>query len=120
MSPLNILIAVLLYGIVGIGCFVFLSATLMAHPLFPFQMENLDWTKAWLIMTVADYYGGVLPLCGIVLASEPNRIVAIAWATGILLLGSPCACGWMVWRLVLHQTIRMHDADTLAVAELTD
>lgn len=118
LSPLAVLGAVLFYGIVCVCCFLFLSATLMAHPLFPFQLQNPDWTKAWLIMTVVDYYGGVIPLCGVVLASEPNRIVAIAWATAILLLGSPFACAWIISRLALHQTLRMHDSETLVLAEL--
>jgi hypothetical protein len=106
-----------LYGVVGVGSFLYLSTTLVAQPLFPFKMHSLDWTKAWMIMAVVDYYQGALPLCGVVLASELNRIVAFAWITGILLVGSPFSCAWIVWRLAQHQTLRMHDAKTLLLAD---
>jgi len=118
MSSASLLTAVLFYGVLGVGCFLYLSSVLMTQPLFPFQMQNLAWTQEWLLMTVLDYYGGVLPLCGIVLASEGNRIVALAWVVAILLLGSPFACAWVVWRLLKHQTLRMMDAETLVLSEL--
>ena len=118
MTPVGLLATILFFGTLGIGCFLFLSLTLMHQPLFPFQMDNLKWAKAWLIMTVVDYYGAAVPLCALVLASENSRIVAGAWIVAILLLGSPFACAWMIWRLFLHQTLRMHDGETLVLAEL--
>ena len=78
-----------------------LCRTLVNYPLFPFQMESLDWTGAWLITTIVDYYGACLCFCGVVLGTEENILKGLLWAISFCLLGSPVCCLWMVlhvWR----------------------
>ena len=73
-----------------------LVSTCNKYPLFPFNMESLDWSNAWLITTILDYYGACLCFCGVVLSSEPSLKVGIAWKVGFCLLGSPVCCIWVL------------------------
>ena len=73
-----------------------LCRTLSDYPLFPFQMDSLDWTGAWLLTTILDYYGACLCFCGVVLGTEENIVKGLLWATSFCLLGSPVCCIWMV------------------------
>jgi hypothetical protein len=41
---------------VGLAFTGLLASTLWTHPLFPFQMEDLAWSNAWLLTTIGDYY----------------------------------------------------------------
>ena len=66
-----------IYAVLGVFCFAFLAKTLLALPLFPFQMGCVEWTRGWLIMTIIDYYGAVLPLCGVIVASEKQAKAAL-------------------------------------------
>lgn len=68
-----------LYAFLGVLCFSILARTLFNFPLIPFQLSSLEWLKNWLLMTVIDYYGAVLPLCGIILASE-KPVKAALWS----------------------------------------
>jgi hypothetical protein len=50
-------------------------------------------------MQVVDYYGVAACLCGIVVATGGLKLSTALWCSGILLLGSPVACVFMIWRL---------------------
>ena len=76
-----------------------LCRTLANYPLFPFQMDSLDWTSAWLVTTIVDYYGACLCFCGVVLGTEENILKGLLWAISFCLLGSPVCCLWMVLHL---------------------
>ena len=86
------------YALLGVACAVKLTSTLSAQPLFAFATDDIEWVRAWLWMTVADYYGAALPLCGIAIASQPG-LEGWLWAVGFCLLGSPVCCAYVVLRL---------------------
>jgi hypothetical protein len=56
-------------------------------------------------MTVLDYYGSTISLSVIVLWSETNTTVGIGWVLLMNILGSPFACAYIVYRLIMHQTL---------------
>jgi hypothetical protein len=85
----------LFFATLGIVVAFVLGLTLFHHPLFPFRWNELAWCKAWLATTVVDYYGVALPFSALVVAAEPNLAIGLAWALGVLVLGSPVACIWM-------------------------
>jgi hypothetical protein len=66
----------------------------------PVRFGNLQWCAAWLKATVVDFYGVALPLCGVILAAEPQLLFGLAWSASVLLLGSPFACAWVAQRLI--------------------
>lgn len=84
------------YAVLFIVTLSGLVSTCNKYPLFPFNMESLDWSNAWLITTILDYYGACLCFCGVVLSSEPSLKVGIAWTVGFCLLGSPVCCIWVL------------------------
>lgn len=49
-------------------------------------------------MQVVDYYGVSLCFCGIILATEKQRMLGAMWCLGVLILGSPIACVYMALR----------------------
>ena len=108
--------AAFFYLVLGVACFTALALTLQAQPLFPFQLDSLPWSNAWLIMTVGDYYGSALCLCGFIVATEPAAQAA-AWSLGCLLLGSPVCCLYMLYRLHYHRTLRLFDRHSHAVVD---
>ena len=87
------------YSVLGLVCFVALGNTLLAHPLWDWKIDNLDWVRAWLGMTVLDYYGAALALSGVVF-SERSFLEGLAWSLGFCVLGSPVCCAYMVYRTV--------------------
>lgn len=89
-----------IFAALAVACLVALVLTYRRHPLFPFRFDRLDWTAAWLKMTTIDYYGAALPLCAVILLSEPSLTIGAVWSTGVLLLGSPVACTWVAYRLL--------------------
>jgi hypothetical protein len=88
------------FAAMAVACLTALVLTYRSHPLFPFRFDRLDWTAAWLEMTAVDYYGAALPLCAVILAAEPSAAAGATWVAGVLLLGSPVACGWAAHRLL--------------------
>ena len=78
--------------------------------------DSKEWLVAWLVMTVGDYYGACLCLCGFIVVTEP-LVPAIGWSLGCLLLGSPVCCAYMLYRLHTHRTLRLFDRDSYAVAD---
>jgi len=87
------------YCALFLGTLLAISNTCYHYPLIPFQMNNQEWTSAWLIATVIDYYGSTLCFAGIVLASEPHWKTGGLWIISFLLLGSPCCCLYMCLKL---------------------
>ena len=108
--------AMAFFAVLGVACFGALTSTLLAQPLFPFQLENRDWLVARLFMTVGDYYGAALCLCGFIVATEPTAS-AMAWSLGCLLLGSPVCCAYMLYRLYCHRTLRLFDRHSHATID---
>merc|ERR1712046_301858 len=88
---------------------VYLSVTCWAHPLFPFQPSSADWSFAWLLTTVADYYCSTLVLCGVIFTSEAG-VAGALWTLGCLILGSWIACAWAAQRLWHFRTLTLASA----------
>ena len=88
---------ILFYTVLGLVCFLTLASTLSAYPLWDWKIHNLDWVRAWLGMTVLDYYGAALALSGVAFSERSGR-EAIAWSLGFFMLGSPVCCAYMVYR----------------------
>ena len=84
-----------------------ISTTLFRYPLFPLQSDDLDWSVAWLVATVVDYYGSTLCFSGIVIASESTWLQAILWTAGFCLAGSPICCIWMMLRVYKTGSLRL-------------
>ena len=95
------------YGALFCATLGAIATTAYQYPLFPFQTNDLDWSVAWLMATVVDYYGSTLCFSGIVLASEDSWVVGILWVTGFCLLGSPLCCAWALQRLACHGSLRV-------------
>ena len=87
----------LLYTVLGLVCCLTLVSTLSAHPLWDWKIRNIDWLRAWLGMTVLDYYGAAIALSGVAF-SERSKPEALAWSLGFSILGSPVCCAYMVYR----------------------
>mmetsp|Transcript_12992 Transcript_12992/g.28204 ORF Transcript_12992/g.28204 Transcript_12992/m.28204 type:complete len:144 (+) Transcript_12992:101-532(+) len=90
------------FALLLIGTSTAIIYTCLSYPLFPFQMGNLEWSNAWLIATIFDYYGACLCLCGVILSTEEHWINGTLWSLGCCLLGSPICCLWMTLRLWKH------------------
>lgn len=122
---------ILLGGFFALGLIIFgyLSYMLSAYPLFNFavstffafvdfnvesysavQVDNLDWTREWLYMTILDYYGCAVCLSVIAVLTE-DVPYGILWALGFCFLGSPVACLYMVMRLAVMKGISLRDRD---------
>ena len=95
------------YSILFLITLATISITLIKHPLFPLDSSNLDWSNAWLLATVIDYYGACLCLCGVIIASEPSLLGGILWVTGCCLLGSPVCCAWILYRTWTFGGVRL-------------
>lgn len=95
------------YIALGVVCLVGLVWTYIKQPLFPFRFDRLAWTQAWLKATVLDYYGVAMPLCAIIIATDPSLFAAVAWCAGVLFLGSPVACAWVARMLIEFGTLRI-------------
>ena len=97
---------VALYAITGLAFAGLLARTLLAHPLFPFQLDDLGWSAAWLLTTVGDYYASSVCLCGVIVATD-GPLRGGVWALLVLVLGSPWACAWTAVRLWTHHTLAL-------------
>lgn len=92
-------LALLFYFCLFVGTLVAISLTVARYGLFPFQWDSIEWSNAWLVATVVDYYGACLCFCGVVISSEQSWMTGIAWVLGCCLLGSPVCCAWVMCRL---------------------
>ena len=112
MAPKAARVTALFIGVLGFTVFAHLCVVCYHYPLFPFSPEDIDWSNAWLMMTVLDYYGSTLCMCAIAFYSEANFWVALLWSTLFCLLGSPFVCTWCVWRLLSHNSLKLSSSDT--------
>ena len=101
-----------LYIALGVSFLAYLSLTLMAQPLFPFKLHDVDWSSAWLLTTVGDYYVSTFCLVGVILHTE-GLAAGMLWSLATCLLGSPFACAWVAQRLWHHETLALVDADDI-------
>jgi hypothetical protein len=90
---------------------VVLTLTCLTYPLFPFQPENLDWTRAWLWTTCGDYWTLAACFSTVILYTERDLTVGLLWVAAINLLGSPCAALYLALRLRREGTISMVHID---------
>ena len=86
-----------------------ISITCYNYPLFPTQIDRLDWAAAWLKTTVADYYGAALCFSGIVLSSERRWTVGCVWVAAFCLAGSPACCLWVILRLLRTGSLKLEE-----------
>lgn len=93
---------IVLYSLAAVIIAVYLTRTLHKQPLTRWAMDDIDWTREWLLMTVLDYYGLVISLGLIVLFSEPFPM-NILWILSFSLLGSPFACLYVIYRLAFKE-----------------
>lgn len=68
------------------------------------QFDQLDWAKAWLYISVADYYGLALCLSIICLHTE-DVPYGLMWSLSFCTLGSPAACAYLIMRLVFKSVV---------------
>jgi hypothetical protein len=87
-------------ALLGISFAFMLLRTLRFFPLFPFQAESLEWTRAWLWTTCGDFWTLAACFSFVILENEPNRVEAWAWVLLVNLLGSPFACLYLVKRIL--------------------
>ena len=69
-------------------------------PLTDWAVNDIDWTRQWLYMTVVDYYGAAVCLVVIALLNEPI-LYGVLWGLGFCLLGSPICCSYMIYRVTM-------------------
>lgn len=81
--------ALVLYGILGAFNCVFLLAA-----------------PAVEVALVVDYFGVVMPLCGIIIASE-KLAWAVMWSAGCLFMGSPFCSAYIFMRLFRYKSLRL-------------
>jgi hypothetical protein len=98
-SEYKINFLVLCFSTLGIVVFFCIFSTLYVYPLFPFKMHDLEWTGAWLLTTVLDYYGSTLSLSAVVAFTEPP-FYAVIWILLFNILGSPFCCMYIVYRYI--------------------
>ena len=103
-NAVNVTIA--LMTSLGVFVFIYLCQTLSAQPLFPFKNEDLEWCRTWLYMTVVDFYGSTWALSAVIAWSE-SPVIALCWILAISLLGSPFACGYIIYRLYKYNTLSL-------------
>jgi hypothetical protein len=85
---------IVFYVVLFLACAYNIISVSSKFPLFPFNMDSLEWSNAWLIATIGDYYGACLCFCGVVISSESTWTLGILWSLGCCLLGSPVCCLW--------------------------
>lgn len=111
MAPKASKLTALFIAVLGFAVFAHLCVVCYHYPLFPFSPEDIDWSNAWLYMTVFDYYGSTLCMCAVCLFTETNVWLGLLWSTLFCLLGSPFVCTWCVYRLLVHHTLKLDSVD---------
>lgn len=69
-----------------------IAATYTNHALFLLDFDSLNWSNAWLLATIINYYGAILCFCGVVVASEASWCTAVPWVMACCTVGSPACC----------------------------
>ena len=98
-------LALAFIGLLGYSCY--------HQPLFPFDLDSLEWCRLWLGTTVGDYYLVVASLSSIVIATE-RWMFAIIWVLGMCLLGSPVACLYIVFKVFKGSNMKISDSHLIA------
>jgi hypothetical protein len=111
-------VVALVFLLFGVAILTYLSTILSLYPLFDWATNDLQWVRAWLYMSVLDYYGASICLCCIAFYSE-TAILAVVWSLGFLLLGSPVCCAYICYRLVIHGPLSL-DSQTLPFRRLDE
>ena len=75
-----------------------LSWNLYKFPLFPFQMDNNNWTAPWLLTTVGDYYCQYIAFMYLIFQNKGVGIETIILAILNATLGSSVALLYLVFR----------------------
>mmetsp|Transcript_58706 Transcript_58706/g.63359 ORF Transcript_58706/g.63359 Transcript_58706/m.63359 type:complete len:139 (-) Transcript_58706:141-557(-) len=86
----------LFHSVLLISLTYLIASTLYQFPLFPLQSDSLEWSVAWLVTSVVDFYGVTLCFGAIVLSSELVWWHGVAWTVGFCVLGSPICCLWIL------------------------
>lgn len=94
------------FPVLGIGLSMLFTWTCVQHSPLPFQGQDSEWARQWLLVAIADYYTCALCLVFIILASE-DLVWAGIWSVSILLLGAPFACAYLVSRVCTHSTLSL-------------
>ena len=91
------------YAVLGACVSLVLADTLWRFPLRDVARrygEDAAWLRAWLRMTVVDYYGAALVLGGVAVRDR-GWAEGAAWAAGFAVLGAPACCAYAaahLWR----------------------
>lgn len=103
----NSLVTAVIFFLMGLGVFSYLTFMLIYFPLFDFAITDIVWTREWLYMTILDYEMSAICLGAIAIFSE--GIFGILWTLGFCLLGSPICCAYVVYRLLFKSLALMDD-----------
>ena len=89
---------IILYSALAISFIGLLAYTLYYQPLFPFELDDIEWCKMWLGTTVADYYVLAASLSSIIVATE-GWLFGVFWVLAICMIGSPVSCFYIVYKI---------------------
>jgi len=78
---------------------ILLCVTMSRYPLLKWSTRDIEWTRAWLYTTIADYYGLALVLSVIFFHLEPFWI-AFLLTCGVCVFGSRIGTIWIAFRLL--------------------
>eukprot|EP00929_Paragymnodinium_shiwhaense_P123922 TRINITY_DN98426_c0_g1_i1.p1 TRINITY_DN98426_c0_g1~~TRINITY_DN98426_c0_g1_i1.p1 ORF type:complete len:249 (+),score=30.72 TRINITY_DN98426_c0_g1_i1:62-808(+) len=114
-------LAVAFYAAIGGAFTIRLAWTLTNYPLTAWALNDAEWSTAWLITTILDYYVVAFCVSGFVIATEAT-MAAILWVALINLLGAPFACAYVVIRLNKCGTLALSSAgdESRAVLQATE
>lgn len=94
------------YIVVGVSLAVRSLWTFQHYPLFDPQSVDTDWLTERLITSVADCWTIASCLCGIICSTE-GTFMSIIWCIGMIVLGGPCACVYLTYRALFHESITL-------------
>ena len=95
------------YAILFVVTLATIASTLAMFPLFPLQLDSIEWSNKWLGTTVIDYYGACLCFSGVVISSEDSYVRGFLWVLSFNMLGSPFCCLWVLARIYRGDHLRL-------------
>jgi len=102
----KVLVSQVFYSAAGIAFFVRLNWTIANYGLIPFRTEDAEWGTEWVLTTVGDFATAAACIFGIMLFTE-TAPVALAWMALAVPTGGIATCAYMVYRLMLYDTIAL-------------
>lgn len=87
--------------------FLNLMTTQGNFPLFDWAYWDIQWVNAWLWMSVVDYYAVAVCFSTIIVHTETKALHSFMWVTGIMFLGSPVCCVYMIYRCALYKGLSL-------------